>query len=109
MSDFEVCPVGTQARIEAVEAELRSMHRCFGVTELARDKYQAERDALLDALRYIAAIAHEGGLRGIDPSKATCIVRKLTLPFFDGGGALDDARTRVDAAIAKAEGGSNGC
>jgi hypothetical protein len=85
MSDFEVCPIGTVARLAAVEAELRSMHRCFGVTERARDKYKAERDALQVFAHRMLKI-HEDR----DDKTAQAIVQQV-----------------IDAALAK-KGGSNG-
>lgn len=95
MSDFEVCPVGTVARLAQVEAERDSMREILDhipqvEAELAEtsDKLhavEAERDALLVALKLIAAT---------DPVDA----------------ALDPERAAriAYAAIAKAQGGSNG-
>ena len=42
-----------------------------------------ENDKMLAALRHIAAIAHSGGLAGLDQFDALCAVRRLTLKYWD--------------------------
>lgn len=85
MSDFEVCPVGTAARLAAAEAERDAL-------ELYAVNMEDERDALLAALREIVAMTDED----------SGTFRKR------GGTYRGLVRLAAEAAIAKVKGGGNG-
>jgi len=60
-----------------------------------------ENDKMLSTLRHIAAIAHSGGLAGLDDFDALCAVRRLTLKHWDSKQTEDDERlAAVDAVRA---------
>lgn len=60
-----------------------------------------ENDKLGAALKHIAAIAHSGGLAGLDEYEAMCAVRRLTLKYWDSKQTEDEERlAAVDAVRA---------
>ena len=60
-----------------------------------------ENDKMLAALKHIAAIAHSGGLAGLDEFDAMCAVRRLTLKYWDNKQTEDEERlSAVDAVRA---------
>lgn len=60
-----------------------------------------ENDKMLATLRHITAIAHSGGLAGLDEFDALCAVRRLTLKYWDSKQTEDDERlAAVDAVRA---------
>ena len=64
---------------------------------------EAQRDALLEALRHAAAIAHNGGLADMTEWQALVAVRRLTQPYFVRSDSITKTHDRLRAAIAKAE------
>lgn len=60
---------------------------------------RAERDALLDALRHAAEIAHNGGLQAMTEWDALVAVRQLTLLYFVKSGGLTETHDRLRAAM----------
>lgn len=60
-----------------------------------------ENDKMLASLKRIAAIAHNGGLAGLDEFDAMCAVRRLTLKYLDSNQTEDELRlSSVDAVRA---------
>lgn len=61
---------------------------------------------MLATLRHIAAIAHSGGLAGLDHVDALCAVRRPTLQYWNSRQNEADGRiTVVDAMYASSEAG----
>lgn len=109
-SSYTNIPIGRLARQAA--AELRRLHaecqhhKAWVAHITAENKsLEAQRDALLDALHHTAAIAHNGGLQGMNEWQALVAVRKLTLPYFVRSGSIAETHDRVRAAIKAAEEG----
>lgn len=52
-------------------------------------------DALAARLAEVAAVAHDGGLRGMSEADALISIRRLTLPHWNKAGSEIDRRERV--------------
>ena len=53
-------------------------------------------------LKRVAALAHSGGLVGLDEAQTPQAIRRLSLPFWSATGTEDDLRARAQDAIEKA-------
>ena len=53
-------------------------------------------------LKRVAALAHSGGLIGLDERQTLQAIRRLSLPFWSAAGTENDLRARVQDAIEKA-------
>ena len=107
----------SKAHHDAAAAKLRRLHEENDALRRERDEARrtvrdaheagtrltAQRDALLEALHHTAAIAHNGGLQGMNEWQALVAVRKLTLPYFVRSGSIAETHDRVRAAIKAAE------
>lgn len=91
-------PIEWQPCEEEVEAVLLAVERAAPVTPAA-----VPEDVAKDALERIAAIVHNGGLARISEWDAICAVRRLSLPWWNSDGTLNELRDRADAAILAAK------
>ena len=87
-------------RATAAEAALQ-MAKATHALKIAA--VETQRDALLEALRHAAAIAHNGGLADMTEWQALVAVRRLTQPYFVRSDSITKTHDRLRAAIAKAE------
>ena len=53
-------------------------------------------------LRRVAALAHSGGLVGLDEAQTLQAIRRLSLPFWSAAGTENDLRARAQDAIDEA-------
>ena len=53
-------------------------------------------------LKRVAALAHSGGLIGLDETQTLQAIRRLSLPFWSAAGTENDLRARAQDAIEKA-------
>lgn len=67
---------------------------------------QAECDALRATLSRVADIAHAGVLISSDWLGFEVAIRRLTLPYFDRNGTIDNIKARAQAAIDAAREGN---
>lgn len=66
---------------------------------------EAQQPGALDGVMHkVAAIAHSGGLIGMDPHEALTAIRRLSLPYW----RKEEKPEQVDAALAAQPGGTHG-
>ena len=69
------------------------------------DAALAQQPGALDGVMHkVAAIAHSGGLIGMDPHEALTAIRRLSLPYW----RKEEKPEQVDAALAAQPGGTHG-
>lgn len=108
----------TPDEVLAVIAKHRDSHRsCALADAYSAQEYPRLRDAHTavaaliaerNALRDIAAIAHDAGLQYLSEAEALVLIRRLTVSAWDSSGSLGQRERRVADSIARAEAASHG-